>query len=527
MRRRQDLGEVEPLGARAARRGRRPSSTARRSATAASIAAPRLVAAPGPPSRRASGSSAPEPAAAARSAPTACRAASLSTARSSSAVAAAATRARASSSMRPISATRSPSAGSGVAGRGSSLMSSCTLPPGAASSSSRLSWSRPRRWRATSKHRTVPAIATLRDSARPAIGIVTARSTARPDVGRQAVGLVAEHDRHRARQVGGVVGRGAPGQRRHGRQAAVPERGERRGRRPRPGDRQPEQRPGRRPHAPWGRRGRPNRRRTRTAPAPGRLRGAEQRAGVARVGHAHQHQRQRSGLGGDVGRRAVGEPADRGHALGGDRVDDPRQDARRERAWTAAPAAAARAASVGRGSRARRPRRRAATPASSASDRSVGPRSRTRPRRRRALRRPERRRSRCIVGWRAPIGSAIVRRSPPGRVRPRPTPGPRRGRPSRRSTRAAKAAGSVTARSARILRSTSMPAALQTGDEPAVAHAVLAAGGVDALDPQPAELALAGAAVAEGVLQRSASPARWRRGTNGSCCRSSPWRARA
>ena len=42
---------------------------------------------------------------------------------------------------------------------------------------------------------------------------------------------------------------------------------------------------------------------------------------------------------------------------------------------------------------------------------------------------------------------------------------------------------------------------VQAVDEPAVADAVLAAGGVDPLDPQPPEVALAGAAVAERVLQ--------------------------
>ena len=41
----------------------------------------------------------------------------------------------------------------------------------------------------------------------------------------------------------------------------------------------------------------------------------------------------------------------------------------------------------------------------------------------------------------------------------------------------------------------------EAGHEPAVGRAVLAAGGVDALDPQAAEVALAGAPVAIGVLQ--------------------------
>ena len=46
--------------------------------------------------------------------------------------------------------------------------------------------------------------------------------------------------------------------------------------------------------------------------------------------------------------------------------------------------------------------------------------------------------------------------------------------------------------------------ALQAGDEPRVRDVVLTTRGVDAHDPQPAELALACAAVAEGVVARSA-----------------------
>ena len=71
------------------------------------------------------------------------------------------------------------------------------------------------------------------------------------------------------------------------------------------------------------------------------------------------------------------------------------------------------------------------------------------------------------------------------------------------------------------------PGVVQAVDEAAVADAVEPAGRVDALDPELAELALAGTAVAEGVLERVHGPARWRRGTTGSCCRSSPWRGRA
>ena len=60
----------------------------------------------------------------------------------------------------------------------------------------------------------------------------------------------------------------------------------------------------------------------------------------------------------------------------------------------------------------------------------------------------------------------------------------------------------MTARSARILRSTSTPRLPQPGDEPAVAHAVDPGAGVDALDPELPEVTLASPTVAVGVLQR-------------------------
>ena len=50
--------------------------------------------------------------------------------------------------------------------------------------------------------------------------------------------------------------------------------------------------------------------------------------------------------------------------------------------------------------------------------------------------------------------------------------------------------------SASTLRSSSMPASLQAVHELAVAHALLAGGGVDAHDPEAAEVALPVAAVA-------------------------------
>ena len=61
------------------------------------------------------------------------------------------------------------------------------------------------------------------------------------------------------------------------------------------------------------------------------------------------------------------------------------------------------------------------------------------------------------------------------------------------------AAESVTARSARILRSNSIWAFVKPIDELAVAQAALADGRVDADDPQLAELPLPVAAIAKGI----------------------------
>ena len=80
---------------------------------------------------------------------------------------------------------------------------------------------------------------------------------------------------------------------------------------------------------------------------------------------------------------------------------------------------------------------------------------------------------------------------------------------------AAKAAGSRTAMSARIFRSTSTPAAFKPGDEATVRHALEACGSVDALDPEAPHVALAVATVTvrvdEGVDERLARGADERR----------------
>ena len=91
------------------------------------------------------------------------------------------------------------------------------------------------------------------------------------------------------------------------------------------------------------------------------------------------------------------------------------------------------------------------------------------------------------------------------------------------STMAPKAAGSCTARSARTLRSTSIPALVEAVDEARVGQAgvVLADGGVDPLDPERAEVALADLAVAGRVLAAPCRPPAWRCGSWSSGRRSS------
>ena len=59
--------------------------------------------------------------------------------------------------------------------------------------------------------------------------------------------------------------------------------------------------------------------------------------------------------------------------------------------------------------------------------------------------------------------------------------------------------GSWMAMSASVLRSRLDRGPLQAGDELAIAHAAHPAGGVDADDPQPAELAFLDAAIAKSV----------------------------
>ena len=66
-----------------------------------------------------------------------------------------------------------------------------------------------RRCRSASKHSTEPAIATLSDSDRPSIGIVSRSSTAVERRRGEAVGLAAEHERDGTGEVDLVVGRAA------------------------------------------------------------------------------------------------------------------------------------------------------------------------------------------------------------------------------------------------------------------------------------------------------------------------------
>ena len=64
-----------------------------------------------------------------------------------------------------------------------------------------LSRRQPLRWRAASKASTVPAIATLRLSAEPAIGIEIRPSTRGEHRSGEPVRLVAEHERDRPGEI--------------------------------------------------------------------------------------------------------------------------------------------------------------------------------------------------------------------------------------------------------------------------------------------------------------------------------------
>ncbi len=88
---------------------------------------------------------------------------------------------------------------------------------------------------------------------------------------------------------------------------------------------------------------------------------------------------------------------------------------------------------------------------------------------------------------------------------------------------ASNAAGSEIAISESILRSSSILALVQAVDEFAVAEAPFAAGGVDADDPQLAELALACAAIAEGERLGPDKGFLGRADAAGGVRRCSPW----
>src|SRR5690606_4987343 len=139
------------------------------------------------------------------------------------------------------------------------------------------------------------------------------------------------------------------------------------------------------------------------------------------------------------------------------------------------------------------------TPASSASASRIGPSITYARSSVRALRRPERRRRRCMGRGRVPVGSTV---SAGARSRRR---GGRGGGPGRRG---GGGGGPREGRDGVLVGDGQVGQHLavaldaggsEAGHEHAVARAVLAARGVDALDPQPPEVALAGPPVAVGV----------------------------
>ena len=299
-----------------------------------------------------------------------------------------------------------------------------------------------RRCRAASKHSTAAAMPTLSDSVRPAIGIVTRSSTRSSISAGEPVGLVAEDEGDRAREVdlavvaSAVHGRGesshAPARHRSQHFHGVTSRH----------DRDVEQRTGRGPHG----LGVVHVDRTfaaQYAVGSGRFGGTQDRARIARI----------ADVDGDDGRgrrradRSSGRSTNGTTAMTGCGVTVP----------------ATRSRTPGASSKMR-------APASKARDRDVvrcagAPGTRTRwARRRRAPRTapwlprprtPARPRGRSggsgAAGAAAPSGGAAPRVEASGWLRGSPAP-------RATSTRRAKAVGSLTARSARTLRSTSTSA---------------------------------------------------------------------
>ena len=370
---------------------------------------------------------------------------SISTARSSSSVAAASMRWRPSSSRRSRrSRSSSPGWRDVVPCRPTARLSPARVPVGSLVQSIAAG---PRRWRRLEAE-DVPAIPTLSDSVRPAHGDRHGRRRPAARTARAGRGLAAEHERDRAGEVdrrrartvaatvatvgGQLPGRGAaPGP------PSAP-----------PTARRTEQRPGRRPHA-LGPKGSTEPSQNSTAPAPAAS--AERSSVPALPGSPTPTSTSASGPPPAAARPAC-DPSMRAGPwrppLGRHRVDEPGEAAGADHRPVRAPAAA-RVEGV-RGRRARPPRRRPAR-RHRAPRPAAGPSITNAPAARRARGAREAPQA-AMRGWRAPI--ELVRRSTAGASRPGRGGGGGVERLGRRDQRG-EGGGSVTARSARTLRSTS------------------------------------------------------------------------
>ena len=363
---------------------------------------------------------------------------------------------------------------------------------------------RDRRCRSASKHSTAQATPTLRDSARPSIGMATAPPMAWQHLGPEAGRLVPQEQGGGHRPVERRIVVAVPD---HGGQGPIAPPRQRGGEGNRVGlhaEGDVEQRPGGRPHRLGvvridGLAAEDDR------VDPGGIGGPQHRPGVAGIAHVDQDDDQ-----GLLGRRPcqpghVAPPAsqhgqDRQNGLWRDRVGHPLEHARSEREEPRprlrAPAHTSRGSAGSSSPSGARYTDSIAAPARSAVRRSSAPsatKTRSAQRVERFCSRLRTRRTRRCVN-----ASGWLRRKRPRRF---PWPGSRQrilGGPDQRTERVGVGHRQIGQHLAVDLDA----GQVQPVDQAAVAQAVEASPGVDALDPQLAEVPLAGAAVPEGVLHR-------------------------
>ena len=264
----------------------------------------------------------------------------------------------------------------------------------------------------------------------------------------QAVGLAAEHERDGTGEVGLVVGRAAADDGRHPAHPCAPPR------RSSTATASPPLATGRWNRAPaearthFGLHGSTEAPQKSTAEAPAASAGPQQGARVAGIGHVDEHEGQRARRG-RCDRRVqvdLGPGGDGRDPLRRGGVDATWPARRRPRCGPGRRGAAARSTTSSKPAPAATRTSSTTRPDCSASATRRGPSMTNAPSSGRAARRLERRRSRCTLGWRDPIGPRVGQALSLAEAAPAAW------------TSAVKASGSRTARSARTLRSTSISA---------------------------------------------------------------------